>query len=262
MDNSHIWRRSRGTLLYTRDVTHLRTPLVMALVLAATPALGHADPASCEPQLFDAGLFTGGSLVGDELELGNSYAADQVPQSALLLGLRGAYIVLPSLVPGSALDPALAVEFESRLALSSTAGTSGTADMPGARRESYFAPVVGWRMQARLSMWSRRPLSPFVVLGAGGETVLTRSPFVRSGDSDAELHWGVGATYRMGPHHGLRADLRHGITAGRTQLATSTAEVHVGLYFAFELAPPGAGSADRRAGDRPGRAAAANRQRW
>ena len=208
---------------YTRPVTHprrlIRPWLALALVIGAT-GTALAD----EPVRIDAGIFLGGNYFSDELELGNAYFPEQVPESAFLIGLRGSYSLL-HLAAGSTLS----LELETKLAWSQT----GSAVQ--AMRDSYFAPVLGWRAQAVMDLWNDYRLHPLVVLGFGGETVFTSSPFVASGDTDAAAYWGLGARYALSPRHGLRADFRHGVTAGRIDLASNTVEAHVGFYYAFSI---------------------------
>lgn len=175
----------------------------------------------------DAGAFLGGNYFANELELGNAYHDDQVPTSAFLLGLRGTYLLIPHLLKDSSLDPSLSVEVEAKLAFSSTEGS--TLYM----RDSYSSPVLGWRAHAVLSLWNDRTLRPFALLGIGGETAFSSSPFVYGIDTDAALHWGLGATYKIADSYGVRADFRHGITAGRFALAASTVEFHAGFYYSF-----------------------------
>jgi OmpA-OmpF porin, OOP family len=208
---------------YTGPVTHPRRLvcpwLGLALVIGA-----EATTLADETSRIDVGAFLGGNYFSDELELGNAYFREQVPGSAFLIGLRGSYSLL-HLTAGTTLS----VEIETKLALSRT----GSADQ--AMRDSYFAPVLGWRAQAVLDLWNDYRLHPFAVLGFGGETVFTSSPFVASGDSDAATYWGVGARYALTPRYGLRGDFRHGVTAGRFDLASSTIEAHLGFYYAFSL---------------------------
>jgi OOP family OmpA-OmpF porin len=208
---------------YTGPVTHPRRfvcPwLGLALVIGA-----EATTLADEPSRIDAGAFLGGNYFSDELELGNAYFREQIPESAFLVGLRGSYSLL-HLAPGTTLS----VELETKLALSRT----GSAEQ--AMRDSYFAPVLGWRAQAVLDLWNDYRLHPFALLGFGGETVFTSSPFVANGDSDAATYWGVGARYALSPRYGLRGDFRHGVTAGRIDLASSTVEAHFGFYYAFPI---------------------------
>ncbi len=202
---------------------------VIALVsLVAAPATAEPEPGA-PGRRFEVGLFVGGNWFTADNELGNAIYSvpEQVPHSAPLFGLRGGTTVLPDLAPTSALHPRLDVEVEAKLALSSTGSAGG--------RDSYSSPVVGWRAHARLALWPEHALSPFAVLGLGGETVFSDSPWLQSGDSDAELHWGLGASYRVAPRIDLRADLRHEITAGREDRLASTLELHLGAAFHFEV---------------------------
>ena len=77
-------------------------------------------------------------------------------------------------------------------------------------------------------------LSPFALVGIGGETLFSDSPHLNSGDTDFQFHWGIGAVYEIVPRYGVRVDLRHAVAASRTGSATSGAEVHMG--FVYELA--------------------------
>jgi OOP family OmpA-OmpF porin len=208
---------------YTRPVTHSRRFVCPWLGLALVTGVAGTALAD-EAARIDAGAFLGGNYFSDELELGNAYFSEQTPESAFLLGLRGSYSLLQI-----AAGTSLSVELETKLALSRTGSATD------AMRESYFAPVLGWRAQAVLNLWSDYRVHPFAVLGFGGETVFSSSPFVASGDSDAATYWGVGARYALSPRYGLRGDFRHGVTAGRIDLASSTVEAHVGFYYAFSL---------------------------
>lgn len=204
-------------------MTHSRRFVCPWLGLAL--ALGATGTAEADgPSRIDAGVFLGGNYFSDELELGNAYFREQTPESAFLFGLRGSYSLLQI-----AAGTALSVELETKLALSRT----GSA--VDAMRDSYFAPVLGWRAQAVLELWNDYRVHPFAVLGVGGETVFSSSPYVASGDSDAATYWGLGARYALSPSYGLRGDIRHGVTAGRIDLASSTVEAHVGFYYAFAL---------------------------
>ena len=98
-------------------------------------------------------------------------------------------------------------------------------------RDSFSTGVLGWRAHLLLSLWDHRSLSPFVVLGGGGETIFTDSPFVDSGDTDAAVYWGIGGTYDLGPGYGIRIDLRHGLTAARTKKVANTFEGHLGFFY-------------------------------
>jgi len=201
--------------------------VVVAMLTALAPVAASADPLSLDSRPgrdVTAGVFLGGDLMSRQNELGNSYFSDQVPGSAFLIGGRGGLVLVPDLMPGSSLAPRLAIEVEAKLAFS----TTDAAEM----RDSFFAPVLGWRAHLRGDAWPQRRLSPFLVAGVGGETVISGSPFLASGDTDAAAYWGAGARWRMsgdGRRPALRVDLRHVISAGRDHLTSSSVEIHVGL---------------------------------
>ncbi|HTM21031.1 MAG TPA: OmpA family protein [Kofleriaceae bacterium] len=197
-----------------------------AAALAAAPAPAGAQEMVVSRQI-TAGLFLGGNLMGNDIELGNAYFPDQVPGSGLLVGGRGGMIVLPDLAPASAAAPRLGFEVEASLSFSSTSADG--------ERASYFAPVLGWRAHLILDAWSQHRLSPFVLAGAGGETVFSDSPFMANGDTDAAVHWGGGVRWRVGGNSAVRLDLRHLITAGRQDAVTSAFELHLGIGMAFDL---------------------------
>ncbi len=207
----------------------VRTSIPLACVatlLGAAPAPAAAQEDGARQ--ITAGLFIGGDLVTSDVELGNSYYPDQVPGSGFLVGARGG-MLLASLAPHTAMSPRIGVELETKLAFSST-------DAEG-ERDSYFAPIIGWRVHALLDTYSDSRLAPFVLAGLGGQTVLTSSPFVASGDTDAALHWGAGVRWRVsrGRRSAIRVDLRHVLSAGRENLTSSSLELHVGFGVTFGL---------------------------
>lgn len=180
---------------------------------------------------FSAGVFIGGDYFSDEIELGNAYFDDQVPDTSLLFGVRGAYVLVPDLMSSWSSHPRLSIEGELKLASSRLKG-----DLSSDRPESQ-APVLGWRAHALVDFWPERRLAPFVLAGVGGETLFADSPFVQSPDTDAALHWGIGGRYAFGPKYAARVDLRQGITAGRNNLVALTYEIHFGLAMAFDIGP-------------------------
>ncbi|HVV85119.1 MAG TPA: OmpA family protein, partial [Kofleriaceae bacterium] len=196
---------------------------------AGAPAAGELPDGPARS--IEVGGFLGLDHFGDQIELGNSWAPEQIPGTSFLLGARAAFIFLPDLARGSSLDPQLGVEAEAKLAFSST----GSSDEGG--RKSYFAPVLGWRAHLIARLRSRSAWTPHLVVGVGGETIMTSSPFV-SGDTDAAFYYGPGVTRPIFGHRGrwdLRVDLRHGITAGRGSGAVSTFELQAGLSTAWGL---------------------------
>ena len=196
---------------------------IAAVLGIAGPA--HADP----PRRIELGGFLGLDYFGDDIELGNSWAAEQIPGTALLLGGRGTFIALPDLATGSSLDPQLGVEGEFKFAYAST----GETDEGG--RRSYTTPVVGWRLHVIGRLRTGHVLTPHLVVGGGGESILTRSPFMTD-DTDAAFHWGPGVSWRLTDRLDARIDLRHSLTAGRQDAVVSTAEVQFGLATGWDLA--------------------------
>jgi OOP family OmpA-OmpF porin len=191
-----------------------------------------APPPDDEPgprkKSIDLGAFVGVHAFGDDIELGNSWASEQVPGTAVVLGGRAGITFLPDLAPSSSLDPQLGAEAELAFALAST-GES----MDGGRR-SYFAPVFGWRAHAIARLRTAGSVHPFLVVGGGGETVVSGSPFMGD-DTDAAFHWGGGLSWRAAPAWVARLDLRHGLTAGRVDDVVSTFEMHLGVEKSFDF---------------------------
>ncbi len=177
----------------------------------------------------ELGGFVGLDYFGDEIELGNSWAPEQVPGTSFLLGGRGGLVLAPDLMPDSGLDPQLGLEAEARLAL----GSTGHASEGG--RDSYFAPVLGWRLHALLRLRHGGLLIPHLVAGAGGETVLSSSPFMER-DTDPAYYWGPGLTWRVSSRIEARVDLRHALAPGRAGDLVSTFELQFGLVTGWDLA--------------------------
>jgi OmpA-OmpF porin, OOP family len=195
-----------------------------ALVTAARVA--HASP----PR-FELGGFGGVDYFGDDIELGNSWADEQKPGTAALFGLRLGYVALPDLTGAGAGGPRLALgaELETKLALAST-GDDRAGD-----RMAYSSPVIGWRghVIARVDGLAGR-LSPHVVIGGGGETISTSSPFMAD-ETDPVFYYGIGASIDVTRRLAVRIDGRHGLTAGRDDRITSTFELQAGMVVRFEL---------------------------
>jgi OmpA-OmpF porin, OOP family len=178
----------------------------------------------------DVGGFLGVATFGDD-ELGNAWAAEQSPGTAVVIGGRGGVTILPDLAPGSPLDPQLGVEAELQVALTATG-----EDMAAGRR-SYFAPVIGWRAHLIARLRTAGTVHPHLVLGGGGESVVSASPFLDD-DTDAAFHWGAGVTWRTRPAWIARFDLRHGVIAGRDDDLLDTFTVQVGVERSFDLGRP------------------------
>lgn len=203
-----------------RDYALLAT---VVTVLTAAPAVAGAEP----PRRLEGGIFLGVDRFGDDIELGNSWAGEQIPGTSFLLGARFGLIFLPDLAPGAGVDPAIGVELEGKAALAST------GELAENGRDSYFSPVYGWRAQVIGRLGLSGAFAPHLVVGLGGETVVTGSPFMVD-DTDAAFHWGPGVSWHLGRTFDVRLDLRHGLTAGRTSNVVSTFEAQLGIVRAIE----------------------------
>jgi OOP family OmpA-OmpF porin len=187
-----------------------------------------------EPAGLSASGFVGFSSFGDT-QLGNSWAPEQVPGTSAVLGARLGWLAVPSLVRRGRLALSLSLEAELALATAFTGGSS--FDEPG--RRSYFAPVFGWRAHAllRQPLGAGGKLALHALLGAGGATVASSSPFMAK-ETDPLAYAGLGAGYAISARWQLRVDARQGVMPGRTSSATRTSELQLGLYTTFGTAPP------------------------
>ncbi|MBP6835776.1 MAG: OmpA family protein [Kofleriaceae bacterium] len=203
-----------------------------ARLLVSIGAVAAARTAArAEAPRFEASGFVGVDYFGDDIELGNSWASEQIPGTAMLAGARLGWVAARDLAPGERVDPQIVLEAEARLA---AAFTGGVIDGDG--RMSYFAPVFGWRGHVLFRMGALGPLAPHFVLGLGGETVASTSPFMQD-DTDFAAYYGLGATWQASPRWAVRLDGRHGLTAGRVDPVTSTFEVHLGLGTQWSWSP-------------------------
>jgi hypothetical protein len=196
--------------------------------------------ARAEPRL-EASGFVGVHWFGARTELGNSWAPEQVPGTAPVVGGRVSWLALPAL-PGG-----LQLAAEAELALA----TAFTGANPERGRMAYFAPVFAWRAHAQLRLPPWRSLAPHLVIGAGAATIASGSPFM-SRETDPVIYWGGGASVAIAAGWRLRVDLRHGVMPARDGGETSTVELAVGLGVAL-----GGGAAPRPAGA-PGATAVAD----
>lgn len=157
-------------------------------------------------------------------ELGNSSAPEQVPGTSPLVGVRAAWLAVPRL--GGALQ--LAIEAELAVAPAFTGDS--------AERAAYFAPVFAWRAHGlvRLARW--RAATPHIVLGAGGQTIMSASPYMAT-DTDPIAYWGPGVRVPVLGRWHLRVDVRHGVVPARNGGATSTFEAELGLGTTFGQRP-------------------------
>jgi OOP family OmpA-OmpF porin len=182
---------------------------------------------SADPQL-EASGFVGVASFADDTQLGNSWAPEQVPNTAPVLGARVGWLAAPRLASlGTDAHLALGLEGELTFASAFTGGAS-----LGGGRMSYFAPVFGWRIHTlvRIAGWER--LAPHLVVGGGGATVASSSPFM-SKESDPIFYYGLGTEVPIANGWNARIDVRHGLMPSRTEGPSSTFEVQLGLATTF-----------------------------
>jgi outer membrane protein OmpA-like peptidoglycan-associated protein len=67
----------------------------------------------------------------------------------------------------------------------------------------------------------------------GAETLVSRSPWVASPDTDGALTWGLGAEIDLNDRAGLRVDLRQGLAPARLRRLTASYEAHAGFFVRF-----------------------------
>ncbi len=188
--------------------------------LVAVGIVAVCGSARAEPRL-EASGYVGIDWFGDNIQLGNSTDKDQIPGTAPLVGGRITYLALD--VAGTL---QLGVEAELGVAPAFTGYASG--------RMSYFAPVFEWHAHGllRLTRWS--VIEPHLVLGGGGETITSQSPYMAK-ETDPIAYWGPGVTIPVGGSWRARVDLRHGIMPAREGSATSTIAVELGVATTFGL---------------------------
>jgi OmpA-OmpF porin, OOP family len=197
----------------------VRVRLLVAVAICA--ALGAASAARAEPHL-EASGFVGVDWFGRRSALGNSFAPDQVPGTSAVIGGRIGWLVPPAL-PG---DLRLALEAELGFAPAFTGSDAGGGRM------TYFAPVFEWRGQAVLRFTRWRHLVPQLVVGAGGDSVASSSPFMAD-DTQPIAYWGTGLVTPMAGGWQLRLDLRQGVMPARNGGALLTAEIELGIGATF-----------------------------
>jgi OOP family OmpA-OmpF porin len=199
----------------------VRVLVAVAVRVALGVALGGAPAARAEPPL-EASGFIGIDWFGERSALGNSWAPDQVPGTSVVFGGRIGWLAPPAL-PG---DLRLALEAELGFAPAFTGSNIGDGRM------TYFAPVFEWHGHAvlRFTRWSI--LVPHLVVGAGGDSVATSSPFMADG-SEPIAYWGPGLVAPMADGWQLRIDLRQGVMPARNGGALLTAALQLGIGAAF-----------------------------
>jgi outer membrane protein OmpA-like peptidoglycan-associated protein len=181
---------------------------------------------TAEAETFEASGFVGVGIFSEQTELGNSWAPEQVPNTAPVVGARVGWVAIPHLAD----RVSMVVEGELSLATAFTGGASFEGD---SGRMSYFAPVLGWRAHA-MFRWNGS-VSPHLAIGAGGETVASSSPFM-SKETDPVVYWGPGVSLAISDRWRVRVDLRHGVMPARDDGMTSTFEAQLGVAAALGVA--------------------------
>lgn len=198
---------------------------VGALLLVASTA--HADD-----HPFEASAFVGVGSFGGDSELGNSWAPEQVPSTAPVVGARFGWLALPAFA-GARDGVHLAAGLEAELSLATAfTGDATSGLMPDPERASYFAPVFGWRGHAVLQLAGLGRVTPHLLAGGGGETIASSSPYM-SKETDSVFYWGPGVSIGISDRWRIRLDLRHGVMAARDDGMTSTLEAQLGLAARF-----------------------------
>ena len=198
----------------------MRVPLLAAIAWLAPITDARAEPR----EALELSGFVGVDWFGARSALGNAWAPEQVPGTSPLLGARIGWLALPAL----SANLQLAVEGELAIAPAFTGGS--TID----RRMSYFAPVFEWRAHATLRFTRWSAVEPHAVLGGGGETVTSSSPFMAK-ETDPIAYWGLGLRVPALTGWHVRVDARHGIMPARGGGANSTFEVQLGLGTTFGM---------------------------
>jgi OOP family OmpA-OmpF porin len=192
-----------------------------AFAARAEPVGETRDEARIDPTL-EASGFVGVDWFGKRSALGNSWAPEQVPGTSAVIGGRIGWLAPPAL-PG---DLRLAFEAELGFAPAFTGSSAGDGRM------TYFAPVFEWRGQAVLRFTRWRNLVPHLVVGAGGDSVTSSSPFIAD-DTQPIAYWGPGLVAPMAGGWQLRLDLRQGVMPARSGGALVTAELEFGIGATF-----------------------------
>ena len=78
----------------------------LAFSLLIGPSASLAEPTqTVNPRSIETGIFVGGNIFGDQIELGNSPFDDQIPSEAFLFGLRANYPLWSHIAPKSSVNP-------------------------------------------------------------------------------------------------------------------------------------------------------------
>ncbi|MCB9739554.1 MAG: OmpA family protein [Deltaproteobacteria bacterium] len=195
---------------------------ILPLVIGAWMMLTGATPLEHKGSI-EAGVFVGYNVISEDSELGNAFYKDNIPDSGLLFGGR----------LGINLNNLLGLEGELKYAPSTYIRGGDPATM------------VGWRANAlaHFGLMHHR-LRPFVLIGAGGESLLDAKDNTANDpkdsaetDTDFEWHLGIGAKYHVLDNLLIRADFRYINIAGRDDLTANDFEFMIGASWWFEGTP-------------------------
>ncbi len=180
--------------------------------------------AQANPHL-ELGGFFGAEDFNNRNGLGDATPLDQRPQTSATLGAR----LTVWLVQG----PTAELGFEPELAFMPAWTAYGFDGM----RPSYFAPVLAYRGSLILRITRPRWFQPHILVGGGGESVVSHSPYLRD-DTDPTLFYGVGATIPLGGGWLMRLDARQGWMRGNDNDQKASYEGTFGIGYRFGTPHP------------------------
>jgi outer membrane protein OmpA-like peptidoglycan-associated protein len=166
----------------------------------------------------EASAFFGASSLSDTLALGAAAQPDERPQTAPMFGARLGYVV----------GPWSPIQLVAEAELSFTPSWTGY-DF-AAERDSYFAPLFGWRGGLLVRLAARPGVWPHVEVGGGGATLVSHSPYLTD-QTDGVFYWGLGATIAVGPRWQLRVDGRQTVMPAVGGGATESYELVAGIQL-------------------------------
>ena len=200
-------------------------------VEAKTTAASAQSSSAPRDARLEATGFVGIGFLGENVQLGDSWAPEQVPGNAPLFGFRLTIVAVPTLADiGNGRRFQFGLELETELATGNTRSNGMRDD-----RMTYFAPVFGWRGHFLFRYVDPAvPLRPHLVFGAGGATVASESPFMRK-ESDPLAYYGGGFSLPLTSTWHVRIDARHGILPARDGGITNMAELQLGIGGSFGI---------------------------
>ncbi|MEO6774298.1 MAG: OmpA family protein [Kofleriaceae bacterium] len=168
----------------------------------------------------EGSAFFGADDFGPQIALGGALAPEQRPQTSPLFGVRLTAMLVRTVVFDLGVEPELVF---------TPAWTGYGFDGP---RDSYFAPVFGYRGSLILRTRSPHAVRFHALAGIGGATVVSKSPYMTT-DTDPILYYGAGATLSVGGGWEMRLDGRQGFMPARTGGSTAIYEGMLGIGLSF-----------------------------